>query len=126
MDESGDLAGALAFLEAERRWFLNVTDWEVARASLMTRLGRFDEAEPIWRELLVINPENYCFHRGLQSCLLRVVVPLPLSGSALPCTDTTLTPDQVSVIVATVSCSFRNQHACICKKNVWMCDCVTA
>eukprot|EP01138_Halocafeteria_seosinensis_P012705 gb/GECG01012981.1/.p1 GENE.gb/GECG01012981.1/~~gb/GECG01012981.1/.p1 ORF type:complete len:840 (+),score=142.50 gb/GECG01012981.1/:1-2520(+) len=42
------------------------------QATILTKLGRFDEAMPLWRYLLKdINPENYNYHRGLQACILE-------------------------------------------------------
>jgi N-alpha-acetyltransferase 15/16, NatA auxiliary subunit len=100
LEEAGDLSGALAVLDSDAVWFINKTDLSIRRADLLTKLGRFDEAAPLWREHLAINPENYAFHRGLQCCVLKSSTHAVGKGLSLPSDDTNLTPDQVDGLVA--------------------------
>ena len=70
--ETGRVADALAHLTGERApLFKDKLRWRERRGELLVRLGKYDEALPIWRALLRTNPENYEYHRHLQCCVLR-------------------------------------------------------
>lgn len=100
LEEAGDLTGALALLDSESAWFINKTDASIRRADLLTKLGRFDEALPMWREHLTINPENYAFHRGLQCCVLSSSTHAAGKGHSLPSDDAGITAEQLEALVA--------------------------
>ena len=45
------------------------------RAQLLRELGKFAEAEPLYRQLLKRNPEHYSYHAGVQACILQSTAP---------------------------------------------------
>ena len=70
--ECGQIEEALTHLTGPRRpLFKDKLRWRERKGELLVRLGRFDEARPIWRALLRTNPENYEYHRHLQCCVLN-------------------------------------------------------
>ena len=70
--EAGRVEDALAHLRGKRKpLFKDRLRWRERCGELLVRLGMYDEALPIWRALLRVNPENYAYHRHLQCCVLR-------------------------------------------------------
>ena len=95
LQESGRYEDALTLLDTDAKWFVNRTEWSIKRATMLTLLARYDEALPIWKSHLDVNPENYAFHRGLQCCILKTPDLLTLTGCKLPTTEMDLSAEQV-------------------------------
>jgi len=72
--EDGKHAEALTHLEKEQDWCVDVLGRKTEAATLLLRLGRFEEAQAAWRELLTgsYSAENYGTHRGWQAALLEL------------------------------------------------------
>ena len=62
---------ALAHLDEIEPHVVDKSGLQHKRAELMLRLGRFQESEKLYSELLKRNPENITTHAGLQAATLR-------------------------------------------------------
>jgi len=71
MEEGGQTQEALDHLEQCKEHIVDGLFLNEKRAGLLRQLGRHEEAEPIYRQLLRRNPEHYGYHAGLQACILR-------------------------------------------------------
>lgn len=71
IEESGDLARALAHLDESKPMILDTLVWRQKKAELLLRLERFDDALALFDELLAINFDNYEYHRGVQCALMQ-------------------------------------------------------
>eukprot|EP01094_Clydonella_sp_ATCC50884_P014490 TRINITY_DN2493_c0_g1_i2.p1 TRINITY_DN2493_c0_g1~~TRINITY_DN2493_c0_g1_i2.p1 ORF type:complete len:703 (-),score=258.59 TRINITY_DN2493_c0_g1_i2:6-2114(-) len=69
LEERGDLEEVLKDLYEIRPRVADKTLLREKEADLLFRMGRAAEAEPIYRELLELNPENLQYHKGLQKVL---------------------------------------------------------
>jgi len=71
MEEGGQAQEALDHLEQCGEHIVDALFLKEKRADLLRQLGRHDEAEPIYKQVLHRNPEHYGYHAGLQACVLR-------------------------------------------------------
>jgi len=71
LEEDGQLQAALDHLDKHKSEIVDVLCWLEKRAQLLRELGRHDEAEPIYRQLLKRNPEHCAYHAGIQACVLK-------------------------------------------------------
>ncbi|XP_026430230.1 N-terminal acetyltransferase A complex auxiliary subunit NAA15-like isoform X1 [Papaver somniferum] len=70
LEESGDLAEALALLHDKESIIVNDVALKERKASLLVKLNNLDAANEIYRELLLLDPENSSYHSGLQKCVV--------------------------------------------------------
>lgn len=79
--EGGKLADALEVLEKNKDKIKDKLGWQESMAAVTLGLGRLKEAEELYRKLLVLNPDHYKYHEGLQTSLnLRSKPGSPLSA----------------------------------------------
>ncbi|KAL6772109.1 hypothetical protein ACKKBG_A28965 [Auxenochlorella protothecoides x Auxenochlorella symbiontica] len=71
LEEGGQAEEALAAIDAAvgKRLLKDRLGVLTGRARLLTKLGRTEEAEGVYWELLGINPENHQYHAGLRTAL---------------------------------------------------------
>ena len=60
-----------AALEASEGQLVDKLQYKEKRGSLLLQLGRFADAEGVYRELLKRNPDHYGYHAGLQASVLK-------------------------------------------------------
>ena len=71
-EEGGELEEALSHLERSESEIVDKLCFHEKRAALLVQLGRYAEAEAIYRgTLLKRNPEHYGYHAGLQAAVLQ-------------------------------------------------------
>ncbi|RLN73598.1 hypothetical protein BBJ28_00026180, partial [Nothophytophthora sp. Chile5] len=71
IEESGDVAKALAHLEEHKARITDTLFWRQKKAQFLLQLERYDEAREVYEELLEINFDNYEYHRGVQCALMK-------------------------------------------------------
>lgn len=69
LEEGGQLEEALGVLAKEEPLIVDKLALREQRGALLLRLHRPAEAEKVYRGLLMLNPDNYEYFAGLQSCL---------------------------------------------------------
>ena len=87
IEEIGDLDKCMAHLESIEAFAQDRMGWQEKRAMLLIKLGRFDESAAAYEELLGVNNENYCYHRGYQTSKLKTGAGMALAGCDLPLSD---------------------------------------
>ncbi|EKX40411.1 hypothetical protein GUITHDRAFT_158303 [Guillardia theta CCMP2712] len=65
LEEKGELEKTLAHLEKSEPLIVDKQSFREKRAELLLKLGRLEDAEAMYRELLSINSDNYQYHKGL-------------------------------------------------------------
>ena len=87
LEEMGDLNKCLAALEEDQEMMVDRLLWKCKKAQFLTMLGRFEEALPLYEELLDENADEFEYHRGVQCCLLQKAEMVTCTGAAdLPVT----------------------------------------
>jgi peptide alpha-N-acetyltransferase len=84
LDESGQLAQTLTFLETFESMIVDRIGMLEHKASLLLRLKQFGKARAEFQTLLDLNPECYDYHKGLQACVLEISDVSGMSGCELP------------------------------------------
>ncbi|KAJ1688374.1 hypothetical protein LUZ63_019764 [Rhynchospora breviuscula] len=69
LEEGGLLERALEEMQKKEAKIVDKLAFKEQIASILSRLGRFEEAEKIYRTLLLMNPDNYMYLKDLQRCL---------------------------------------------------------
>ncbi|OIW03837.1 hypothetical protein TanjilG_30113 [Lupinus angustifolius] len=69
LEECGFLERALEELHKKEIKIVDKLDYKEQEVSLLVKLGRFEEGEKLYRELLSMNPDNYRYYEGLQKCV---------------------------------------------------------
>ncbi|XP_010532133.1 PREDICTED: N-alpha-acetyltransferase 15, NatA auxiliary subunit-like [Tarenaya hassleriana] len=69
LEESGSFERALKELHKEEPKIVDKVAYKEQEVSLLTKLGRLEEADKLYRVLLSMNPDNYRYYDGLQKCL---------------------------------------------------------
>ena len=72
LEEAGELEKAIAHLSEVERHVVDKQTLNEQRATLLHRLGRFDEAEKVITGLVKINPDNLQFHTTLIATRLHI------------------------------------------------------
>lgn len=68
-EECGMLDRALEEMHKMESRIVDKLSFREQRASILLKLGRFDEAEKIYRSLLFMNPDNYKYFIAVQKCV---------------------------------------------------------
>eukprot|EP00903_Cladosiphon_okamuranus_P008678 g8317.t1 len=89
LSDAGMNKEALDHLEACKDKIMDKLGWTKKKGELLLALGKHEEAEQLYRELLSRGEENYVFHRGLQCAVLKLPPnqceeALKLTACALP------------------------------------------
>ena len=89
VEEIGDLGRCLEHLDSVECQVQDKMGWQERRASLLLRMGTVDagkyvKAQAAYKELVEINDENYAYHRGYMTCMLKSQVGRSQSGCELP------------------------------------------
>ncbi|CAG9463264.1 unnamed protein product [Pedinophyceae sp. YPF-701] len=105
LEDKGDLEGALAHLDAHASAITDLPSMLGARASLLLRLGRKDEAAEAYRALLARNTENFAYHDGL-----RRAMGLPGTDAPGPASDATL--PRLRALYAELAAAHPKSNAC--------------
>lgn len=71
LEESGHHAAALTHLEESGPKLVDRLAMRETRARLLAALGRYEEAAEELHKLLLINPDNRIYHKGLHACAVR-------------------------------------------------------
>ncbi|CAL9165482.1 unnamed protein product [Musa hybrid cultivar] len=69
LEECGLFDRALEEMHKKEAKIVDKLAFKEEMASIVLKLGRFEEAEKMYRFLLVMNPDNYRYFIGLQKCL---------------------------------------------------------
>ncbi|KAL0808256.1 hypothetical protein Bca101_100748 [Brassica carinata] len=69
LEESGAFDKALEELHRKESKIVDKLSYKEQEVSLLSKLGRLEEAKKLYRVLLSINPDNYRYYEGLQKCL---------------------------------------------------------
>ncbi|GMH15945.1 hypothetical protein Nepgr_017786 [Nepenthes gracilis] len=69
LEECGFIQSALEELHKKEMKIVDKLSYKEQEVSLLLRLNRFEEAEKLYRALLLMNPDNYRYYEGLQKCL---------------------------------------------------------
>ena len=69
LQEQGDDEATLEHLEGAAPLILDKNSYREKRGELLLKLGRRDQAQDVFRELLGINSDNYAYHAGLLASL---------------------------------------------------------
>ncbi|KAJ3670740.1 hypothetical protein LUZ60_008166 [Juncus effusus] len=69
LEESGLLERAFEEMQIKEAKIVDKLAYKEQMASVLLKLGRSEEAEKLYRALLFMNPDNYSYLIGLQSCL---------------------------------------------------------
>ncbi|XP_010539518.1 PREDICTED: N-alpha-acetyltransferase 15, NatA auxiliary subunit-like isoform X2 [Tarenaya hassleriana] len=69
LEESGSFERALEQLHKKEPKIVDKLAYKELEVSLLTKLGRLEEANKLYRVLLSMNPDNYRYYEGLQKCL---------------------------------------------------------
>jgi len=69
LEESGDIKAALEHLEKIESKVVDKLTWKEKQAEFFLKLHRLTETSEAYRRLLVINPDNLAYHKGLQASL---------------------------------------------------------
>ena len=70
LEEKGDYEAAIEHYKSHEGKLRDRLRIDQRVAGMLLRLGRFAEAEVVFRRLLTRNAENYAYHRGLQLAVL--------------------------------------------------------
>ncbi|KAG2599107.1 hypothetical protein PVAP13_5KG457000 [Panicum virgatum] len=68
-EECGMLDRALEEMQKKESKIVDKLSFKEQMASVLFKLGRFDESESIYRSLLFMNPDNYKYFIAVQKCL---------------------------------------------------------
>ncbi|KAG2590122.1 hypothetical protein PVAP13_5NG284600 [Panicum virgatum] len=68
-EECGMLDRALEEMQKKESKIVDKLSFKEQMASILFKLGRFDESESIYRSLLFMNPDNYKYFIAVQKCL---------------------------------------------------------
>nr|CAB3477629.1 unnamed protein product [Digitaria exilis] len=68
-EECGMLDRALEEMQKKESKIVDKLSFKEQMASVLFKLGRFDESESIYRSLLLMNPDNYKYFIAVQKCL---------------------------------------------------------
>ncbi|TVU35938.1 hypothetical protein EJB05_17845 [Eragrostis curvula] len=68
-EECGMLDRALEEMQKKESKIVDKLSFKEQMASILFKLGRFDESERIYRSLLFMNPDNYKYFIAVQKCL---------------------------------------------------------
>ncbi|CEG43496.1 n-terminal acetyltransferase a complex subunit nat1-like protein [Plasmopara halstedii] len=71
IEETGDIAKALAHLEDNKEQIIDTLSWRQKKGQFLLQLERYDEAHDMFVELLGINFDNDEFQRGVQCAILK-------------------------------------------------------
>ncbi|KAJ6846813.1 N-alpha-acetyltransferase 15, NatA auxiliary subunit [Iris pallida] len=69
LEECGFIDRALEEMHKKESRIVDKLAFKEQMASILLKLGRLEEGEKIYRALLLMNPDNYEYFRGLQKCL---------------------------------------------------------
>eukprot|EP00268_Persea_americana_P057678 TRINITY_DN691_c1_g1_i3.p1 TRINITY_DN691_c1_g1~~TRINITY_DN691_c1_g1_i3.p1 ORF type:complete len:902 (+),score=191.41 TRINITY_DN691_c1_g1_i3:143-2848(+) len=69
LEECGFLERAIEELYRKESKIVDKLGYKEQQVSLLIKLGRVEEAEKIYRDLLSMIPDNYRYYEGLQKCL---------------------------------------------------------
>ncbi|KAF8103376.1 hypothetical protein N665_0188s0313 [Sinapis alba] len=69
LEESGAFDKALEELHKKEPKIVDKLSYKEQEASLLSKLGRLEEAKKLYMVLLSMNPDNYRYYEGLQKCL---------------------------------------------------------
>lgn len=69
LEESGSFDKALEELHKKEPKIVDKLSYKEQEVSLLSKVGRLEEANKLYRVLLSMNPDNYRYHEGLQKCL---------------------------------------------------------
>ncbi|CAL0325972.1 unnamed protein product [Lupinus luteus] len=69
LEECGFLERALEELHKKESNIIDKVSYKEQEVSLLVKLGRLEEGEALYRELLSMNPDNYKYYEGLQKCV---------------------------------------------------------
>ena len=69
LQEQGNDEATLEHLEGAAPFILDKNSYREKRGELLLKLGRRDQAQDVFRELLGINSDNYAYHAGLLASL---------------------------------------------------------
>merc|ERR1719201_170243 len=99
IESMGDPNKVIEHLEASKAIITDKLEWKQRMSKFYIKVGRFDDATLLLRALMAENPENYMYHRGLQSCILKNGDFIDGDGTDLPVLHATLTDDQTSTLL---------------------------
>lgn len=72
LEEGGELEKAIAHLDEVEKHIVDKQTLNEQRASLLHRVGKYEEAEKVIRGLIKVNPDNMQFHYALIGARLRI------------------------------------------------------
>lgn len=82
---SGNVEGALKYLQLNEKEISDKNTYFSKCGEIYLKLGKFNEAESIFRKLLKRNPECYEYHSGLQVCYYYYVCKQCTSSPQMSC-----------------------------------------
>jgi peptide alpha-N-acetyltransferase len=103
LEKQGLFDEALSHLEKQKALIVDKLAIKIKKAELMVKLGRFEEANQLWLDLVNDQSENYSFHCGLQTSYLELDCATAeemflLKRLDLPCTSLNLTTEQFDIL----------------------------
>ncbi|GAB2269440.1 N-alpha-acetyltransferase 16, NatA auxiliary subunit [Dionaea muscipula] len=69
LEECGFLQRAIEELNKKELKIVDKLSYKEQEVSLLVKLNRLEEAEQLYRVLLLMNPDNYRYYEGLQKCV---------------------------------------------------------